>query len=151
MDPLSRRDLRLTLKQLAQQGVTIIVSSHILSELADMCSSLCVMNQGSILATGTVDAVRAQLGQASRSLTLVVLEDSVAAAERFLHSASGVSQLICQGERLIFNFTGNAVAQSQLLQAAIQAGLSVRALEEQKSSFEEILITVAEGNRHAAE
>ncbi len=37
MDPLSRRDLRLTLRKMAAEGVAVIVSSHILSELADMC------------------------------------------------------------------------------------------------------------------
>jgi ABC-2 type transport system ATP-binding protein len=41
MDPLSRRDLRMTLRKLASDGVAVIVSSHILSELADMCTSRC--------------------------------------------------------------------------------------------------------------
>ena len=147
MDPLSRRDLRLTLRKLADEGVEVIVSSHILSELADMCTSLCVMNQGRILAAGPVDEVRAKLGHASRALTLVMIDGHGGAAETFLLEASGVSELIRQGDRLSFRFTGEAISQSQLLTAAIQQGLPVRALEEQKSSFEDILIQVATENR----
>ena len=58
MDPLSRRNLRLTLRTLADEGATVIVSSHILSELSEMCTSLCVMNHGRLLASGSVDEVR---------------------------------------------------------------------------------------------
>ncbi len=150
MDPLSRRDLRLTLRKLAEDGVAVIVSSHILSELADMCTSLCVMNQGRILAAGSVDEVRAALGQAARAVTMVVLEGNGETAERFLAQATGVSELLRQGERLSFRFTGDGLEQSRLLTAAISHGLPVRSLEEQKSSFEDILIQVATDNRIAS-
>src|SRR5436189_2372890 len=62
LDPLARRDLRNALRKLAKAGATVFVSSHILSELAEMCSSLCVMNHGRLLASGTTDEVREQLG-----------------------------------------------------------------------------------------
>lgn len=149
MDPLSRRDLRMTLRKLAADGVAVIVSSHILSELADMCTSLCVMNQGKILAAGSVDSVRAALGQAARTLTLIVLEGSGETAANILRSISAVSELIQQGERLSFRFTGSAADQAALLTQVIGQGVPVRAFEEQKSSFEDILIQVAEENRIA--
>ena len=97
MDPLSRRDLRLTLRKLAENGVAIIVSSHILSELADMCTSLCVMNQGRILASGPVDEVRHQLGNADRTLVLTVLESSAGQAGEVLRSLPRVQELTVQG------------------------------------------------------
>jgi ABC-2 type transport system ATP-binding protein len=147
MDPLSRRDLRMTLRKLAADGAAVLVSSHILSELADMCTSLCVMNQGRILAAGSVDTVRAKLGQTARTLHLVVLESALERTAAFLQSAPQVSDLLQQGERFSFHFTGDAEAQAALLTAAVQQGLPVRALEEQKSSFEDILIQVAEANR----
>lgn len=149
MDPLSRRDLRVTLRRLAKAGVAVIVSSHILSELADMCSSLCVMNHGRVLAAGPVDEVRAQLGQASRTLTLVVLEGFGVRAATFLATALGVDELLQTGDRCSFRFTGSAAAQSALLGVMMAEGLPVRAFEEQKSSFEDILIKVAEENRAA--
>ncbi len=68
LDPLARRDLRLTLRRIASQGATIFISSHILSELSEMCTSICMMNQGELLATGTVDEVSKQLGKQTREL-----------------------------------------------------------------------------------
>ena len=147
MDPLSRRDLRLTLSSLAAQGVAIIVSSHILSELADMCTSIIIMNQGRILADGSVDAVRDQLGNADRTLALSVLPGSEENAERLLRTQPAVQELTPQGARLSFRFHGSGEEQSALLTALITAGVRVRSLEEQKSSFEDILVQVAEGNR----
>ncbi len=149
MDPLSRRDLRMTLRSLAANGVAIIVSSHILSELADMCTSLCVMNQGRILASGPVDDVRNQLGNADRTIMLTVLSGSEAPAEEILRSEKHVQELIVQGGRLSFRFHGSGEEQAGLLTALTTAGIMVRAFEEQKSSFEDILVQVAEGNRIA--
>jgi ABC-2 type transport system ATP-binding protein len=147
MDPLARRDLRMTLRRLAADGVAIIVSSHILSELADMCTTLCVMNQGRILAAGPVDAVRDQLGNADRTLAVSVLAGSEPRAEQILRSIAGVEELTVQGVRFSFRFHGSGEEQALLLEALLSAGVRVRTFEEQKSSFEDILVQVAEGNR----
>ena len=147
LDPLSRRDLRLTLRHLASSGVAVIVSSHILSELADMCGSLCVMNQGRVLAAGSVGEVRAKLGQASRALSVVMLDGFGEQAAALLQAVPGVEQLQLTGERCGFRFTGSPEAQSALLEMLLHAGVRVRSFEEQQSSFEDILIQVAEANR----
>jgi len=147
MDPLSRRDLRMTLRRLAADGVAIIVSSHILSELADMCTSLCVMNQGKILASGAVDAVRDQLGNADRTLALTVLPGSEGEAERVLRALPHTQELVVQGARFSMRFHGSGEDQAALLATLLAAGVKVRTFEEQKSSFEDILVQVAEGNR----
>jgi len=149
MDPLSRRDLRITLRSLAANGVAIIVSSHILSELADMCTSLCVMNQGRILASGPVDEVRDKLGNADRTIVLTVLPGGEATAEELLRRHEHVQELISGNGRLSFRFHGSGEEQAALLSALLSAGVRVRTFEEQKSSFEDILVHVAEGNRAA--
>ena len=147
MDPLSRRDLRLTLRKLAANGVAIIVSSHILSELADMCTSLCVMNKGRILASGPVDEVRDKLGNADRTLVLTVLSESAGLAEEVLRSLPAAQELTSHAGRLSFRFQGTGDEQAALLSMLMNAGVKVRTFEEQKSSFEDILVQVAEGNR----
>jgi ABC-2 type transport system ATP-binding protein len=147
MDPLSRRDLRLTLRGLAADGVAIIVSSHILSELADMCTSLCVMNHGRILAAGPVDAVREELGTADRTLVVTVLPGDEAKAEAALRGISELREFIIHGCRLSFRFHGTPDEQATLLAAVMAEGVRVRTFEEQKSTFEDILVQVAENNR----
>ena len=148
LDPLSRREMRLILQKLAREGATIIVSSHILSELAEMCSSLCVMNQGELLASGSAEEVRQQLGSAERRLTAVVLNE-VDPVVRWLEGREGVSELSSDGPGVSFNFVGSDEEQGQLLIDLANAGLGLRSFEEENSSFEEILVKVAEGNRES--
>lgn len=146
LDPLARRDLRSALRKLAGAGATVFVSSHILSELAEMCSSLCVMNRGCLLASGTVDQVRQQLGRTERTLTATLLGRRQEAAA-WLASQPAVHDLKVAGQQVIFGFTGSDDAQADLMEGLIQLGIRVRAFEEKRSSFEDMLVEVAESNR----
>jgi ABC-2 type transport system ATP-binding protein len=148
LDPLARRDLRNTLRRLAQAGATVFVSSHILSELAEMCTSLCVMNHGRLLASGTADEVRHQLGSTRRLITATLLgrEDEALA---WLASQPAVENARRAGQQIIFDFTGSDDAQADLIEGLMRQGIRVRAFEEKRSSFEDILVEVAENNRRA--
>ncbi|YCM46463.1 ABC transporter ATP-binding protein [Verrucomicrobiaceae bacterium 227] len=148
LDPLSRRELRFALQALAKEGATVIVSSHILSELAEMCSSLCVMNQGGMLASGTVDEVRKALGRAERTLTAVTFGDPAKVAG-WLENQAGVTVSKVEGHRVTLKFVGEDEGQELLLRGLVNEGLSIRSFEEGSSSFEDILVEVAEGNRES--
>jgi ABC-2 type transport system ATP-binding protein len=148
LDPLARRDLRQTLLKLARSGATVFVSSHILSELAEMCSSICVMNRGKLLASGTIDQVRHQLGSTERILKATLLGRQEEAGE-WLRSQPAVHELRINGQQLIFAFTGSDDAQADLLEGFLQRGFRMRAFEEKRSSFEDILVEVAETNRQS--
>ena len=146
LDPLARRDLRHTLRKLAATGATVFVSSHILSELAEMCSSLCVMNRGRLLASGTVDQVRVQLGSTERVLTATLLARQAEAGE-WLSAQPAVHDLRVAGQQVIFGFKGCDEAQADLMDGLIRLGFRLRAFEEKRSSFEDLLVEVAENNR----
>jgi ABC-2 type transport system ATP-binding protein len=146
LDPLARRDLRQALRKLADTGATVFVSSHILSELAEMCSSLCVMNRGKLLASGTVGEVRDQLGRNERTLTVSLLNRHEEAAA-WLESRPAVHDLRMSGQQVVFGFTGSDDGQADLMEGLIQLGIRMRAFEEKRSSFEDILVEVAETNR----
>jgi ABC-2 type transport system ATP-binding protein len=146
LDPLARRDLRQTLRKLAGAGATVFVSSHILSELAEMCSSLCVMNRGRLLASGTVDEVRQQLGSTERVLTATLLGRQNEAGE-WLRAQPAVHDVRIAGQQVIFGFTGCDDAQADLMAGLVGLGFRIRAFEEKRSSFEDILVEVAESNR----
>jgi ABC-2 type transport system ATP-binding protein len=62
LDPLARVELRTLLGQLQQMGKTIVISSHILAELAEMCTEVAVLERGTLLASGPLDEIRTQLG-----------------------------------------------------------------------------------------
>ena len=146
LDPIARRDLRNTLRRLAQTGATVFVSSHILSELAEMCSSLCVMNRGRLLASGTADQVRHQLGNTRRviSATLLARHDE---AREWMAAQPGIENANVAGQQVTAEFSGDDDAQADLIEGLMRLGFRLRAFEERRSSFEEILVDVAESNR----
>lgn len=148
LDPLARRDLRNTLRGLARTGATVFVSSHILSELAEMCSSLCVMNHGRLLASGTVEQVRQQLGTTERILTATLLSRHEEAGE-WLSSQPNVHDLRIVGTQVIFGFRGCDETQADLMESLIRMGVRVKAFEEKRTTFEDILVEVAEANRRS--
>jgi ABC-2 type transport system ATP-binding protein len=146
LDPLARRELRHALQKLATTGATVFVSSHILSELAEMCSSLCVLNRGKLLASGTAEQVRDKMGRNKRTLTVSVLTRHQEAA-KWLESHAEVREIRLTEQQVVFDFTGNDDAQADLMEGLIQQGVRLRSFEEKRSSFEDILVEVAETNR----
>jgi len=146
LDPLARLNLKNTLRQLAAGGATVLVSSHILSELSVMCSSLCVMNQGRLLASGTTDQIREQLGRTERMLSITVLADHEKASS-WLKSQEAVHDLALLEQQIVFGFTGSDDDQADLMEGLIREGLRVKAFEENQTSFEDILAKIAENNQ----
>ena len=149
LDPLSRRELRLSLQAIARQGATVFISSHILSELAEMCSSLCVMNLGQILASGTAEQVRSELGRTERQIAVTVIEqhEEIAtwlARQQGVLEVTGVEQ---HAQRVSLRFSGDDHEQAALLSGILEQGVAVKAFEEKSSSFEEILVEIATDNR----
>lgn len=76
-------ELRNLLKEVAAQGSTVIISSHILSELGDMCTSVGVMEKGRMVVSGTLEEVRHRMGMV-RELVVRFCVSQEPAAEAFL-------------------------------------------------------------------
>jgi ABC-2 type transport system ATP-binding protein len=146
LDPLARRDLRNALRRLAANGATVFVSSHILSELAEMCTSLCVMNRGKLLASGTAEQVRQILGSTERTITATLLNRHEE-ARAWLASQPNVHDPVADAPTVTFRFLGDDNAQADLMEGLIHLGIRIRSFEEKRTSFEDILVEVAESNR----
>lgn len=145
MDPMSRIALRQTLRTLASEGATILASSHILSELAEMCTSVGILVKGRLVVSGTTGEVRRKLGGGARTIEVGVLDEPD--AERtaaLLPQMAGVAAL--QREKLVFRFelAGDERDQAMLLTRLVQEGVAVRRFEEKHATFEDILIKVSQ-------
>ncbi|MGC6425582.1 MAG: ABC transporter ATP-binding protein [Akkermansiaceae bacterium] len=146
LDPLSRREMRHALQNFASEGGTVIVSSHILTELAEMCSLLCIMNEGQILASGSAEEVREKMGRRDRLLVAHFVEVN-GAVKAWFASENAASDVRVDGGEVHFYFEGNEEDQVSLLSRLAVADLKLKGLSEKGSSFEDILVEVAEGNR----
>ncbi|MCH2132269.1 MAG: ABC transporter ATP-binding protein [Phycisphaerales bacterium] len=97
LDPRARIEIRELLKELRRMGKTIIISSHILHELAELCNMVGIIEQGKLLFSGTVDEImeRANVGQ----LVQICVEDRVKEAGQMLMQVPGITRVELTRER----------------------------------------------------
>ncbi len=143
LDPRARIDLRRMIRDLADQGKTVLISSHILTELSEMCDSVGIIEQGKLLATGSVEEIQQQQVQ-QRELTIRVLEraDEAAAA---IETRPEISTLIVDGETLRFGFAGELELQAALLAFLVEKGFLIVECTSHKKSLEDVFLQVTEG------
>ena len=140
LDPIARMELSDLLRQLAAEGRTVLVSSHILSELAEFCTSIGIMEKGRLVVTGPIDELVAELG-GGRRIVVELLEE----AEAYLPGLSArqeISAAVAKGRRLEFSFAGEEREVATLLASLIGEGLPVRAFYEQRRGVEDVVLKV---------
>ena len=143
LDSRARIHLRRMIRDLADAGKTVLISSHILTELAEMCDSVGIIEQGKLLATGSVDAIQYQQRQ-QRELTIRVLSDFENAAE-LCRTQSTVSSLVADGELLRFEFSGEPKDQAALVAFLVGKGVEIVEVTSHKKSLEDVFLQVTEG------
>lgn len=140
MDPVSRAALRTTLQELANRGTTVIVSSHILSELSAMCTSVGIMSKGHLVASGSIEEVLNQFS-GQKALTIQLVRPAPSAEEVIRNNADCHDiQVEAEGSRLICRFSGDNESQSRLLASLVQAGCPVQTFSEKSQDIESIIL-----------
>jgi len=138
LDPHARIELRDLLKMLGEQGKTILVSSHILTELQEMCTSIGIMERGRLLEAGRIEDIVDRLSERRRLLVVEVHE-----FER--HEAGLREALEPIGEISVFErglgvaFAGDDRAAAELLRALVGRDLPVTAFYERRMGVEDIV------------
>lgn len=143
LDPRARIHLRGMIRELADRGKTVLISSHILTELAEMVDSVGIIERGQLLATGTVDQIQRQQAK-HRELTIRVL-DRAAEAAVGLGARDDVGNLFVDGELLRFEFTGEVKDQAGLVAWLVGEGYDVVEVTSHKKSLEDVFLQVTEG------
>lgn len=142
LDPRARVEMRDILKDLKRLGKTICISSHILPELAEICDEIGVLHEGKLIASGNIAEIEAQM-QGEKWMTVSVVND-VEKALSFFATQPFVSNASKEHNQLHFAFKGDELEQASLLKAAIDAGISVTALEVQKKNLEDVFMIITE-------
>lgn len=78
LDPKARKDMRDILKDVAKENKTIIISSHILTELSEFCNAVGIMERGKMVVSGTIDEIRARIGSNKRLIIRQVADNESA-------------------------------------------------------------------------
>jgi ABC-2 type transport system ATP-binding protein len=145
LDPEARAELSALLKSLCREGMTLVVSSHILSELQDYSTRLMVVDRGRILEHGPIVAPPT----AKRRFT-VKLAAAAPSAVAMLRERGDVIVIEAEDAQLVFDFTGDLDSQAALLAALIGAGARVASFAEATVSLEAIYLDRVRADRAAA-
>jgi ABC-2 type transport system ATP-binding protein len=145
LDPRARVEMREILRELRGMGKTILVSSHILSEVAELCTSVGIIDRGRLLRSGQISEIERSL-RATALLRIDVLSDGAAAAD-WLGTDPRVGDVLAETReagvtRLEVPFDGPAAEQAALLQRMIAAGHTVSSFSQATSDLEEIFLKV---------
>ena len=116
LDPRARIELRVMIRRLAEAGKTVLVSSHILTELAEMCDRVGIIEKGQLLATGTVDEIQHQSleNQVERDVVVRALSHSDHVAT-FLEQQESIRGIRVDGELIHFVHSGDRSDEATLL------------------------------------
>jgi ABC-2 type transport system ATP-binding protein len=147
LDPRARVEMRELLRELGAMGKTIVVSSHILAELAELCDSVGIIERGRLVASGSLDEVRRRATQ-GRVLRVRVLSDGDQ-AEALLSGQAGVGHVYRLQEAapcvLEAEFSGDVDATADLLAALVTGGVRVLSFDEMTSDLEEVFLSLTKG------
>jgi ABC-2 type transport system ATP-binding protein len=144
LDPRARVELRELLRELRSMGKTIVISSHILPELEELCTSVAIVDRGQVLAQGRVADIerRLRFGAVLRVRLLLDEAGLVAARERFLGDPDVASATILQDGTIELGFRGDDEASARLLAQSVAAGLPIVSFARAASDLEELFLQV---------
>ena len=144
LDPRARVELRELLRELRSMGKTILISSHILPELEELCTSVVIIDRGQVLAQGRVTDIerRLRFGAVLRVRLLLEGEALEAARERFASDPDVASATLLEDGTIELGFRGDDAASARLLAASVAAGLPIVSFARAASDLEELFLQV---------
>jgi ABC-2 type transport system ATP-binding protein len=135
LDPQGTREVRSLIRGLADDGTTVLVSSHLLSEIEQVCTHAAIMSVGRIVAQGTIDELRGLTGDAR-----VRLRTPDAAAARRVLDRLGIAVIAAADIQVADEIVGRlrpGLPPEEVVAALVAAGVRVRGFEVGAESLEE--------------
>lgn len=142
LDPKARLDLRNLLRSLRDQGTTVLISSHILTELEGFCTSIGLMEKGAMVRSGKIEEITAAESQ-YRVVRLAWLGDSNALVESRLSANTKVSGVMLSGQEGVFKFAAAEEELTALLGDLVAGGVPVVAFTEVKQTVEDLYLKLS--------
>ena len=144
LDPRARIELREMIRALAGEGKTVLISSHILTELAEICDVVGILERGRLVAVGTVEQIQKH-GQTPHDVVEVEILDGIDALSVWLAQRQNVSHVRIEGQAARFLHAGNSQQAADLLKSMIEAGFRVTAFGRRRQSLEDVFMQVTKG------
>ena len=144
LDPRARIEVMAILQELQRLGKTIIISSHILSELQNLCNRVAIIEKGKLIYTGAVQGVRDQLAT-GRVFWAKVMGDEPRAIE-LLKARAEVTDVALEEGRLKVTLRDHDTDPGCVAETLVKGGLRLVGLEEEELGLEEVFLRVTRGD-----
>ena len=151
LDPRARVELRELLRVLAQQGKAILISSHILTELAEICNGAVIIEHGQIITAGTIDDILTSASGASGEagprikLSIRPFGSEVDDLYKVLLEMPHVQEANVAGQYVEAEITGDEAAACELLAELIRRDFKILEFKQRRAHLEEIFMSVTRG------
>lgn len=142
LDPRARFEMKGILRNLNDMGKTIIISSHILPELAEMCDTIGIIEHGKMLQKGTVEEIMSEIN--TTNPLVIKLIDGKETAVRILKENPLVDNLSINENNLSVKFNGEASDESELLTQMVTNGVKVISFAREEGNLESVFMQITE-------
>jgi ABC-2 type transport system ATP-binding protein len=136
--------MKALLNELKQMGKTILISSHILSELADFCTSIGIIERGKLLVAGSIHDIQQQI-RSHRVIKVKVLDANIEKAALILKDDPSVRTVESYDHTLTAEFEGQDSDMARLLERLLHSGVVVQSFAEEPLSLEEVFMMITKG------
>jgi len=143
LDPRARIEIKELLKELQNMGKTILISSHILPELADFCNKVAIIEQGKLVVSGDVDTIVNQCR--GGTVLRIELVDRQEEALAFLQGLDTISEAKPENGSIIASYCGEPGEHHSILPALAANGFKVRSFSEAEVDLEDVFMRVTRG------
>lgn len=141
LDPRARIQLRNNLKKLSKAGKTIIISSHILTELADFCTHVVIMDQGNVKLSGSIEEVQHKMKGVSK-IKITVLDDPKCALD--LIKNSEIDEVVMVQDNMITLQTSRDQEKiAELNTYLVQQGIRIVNFHEERINIEDVFMQIS--------
>lgn len=142
LDPRTRVEYSATLKELREQGKTLFVSSHILSELSELCTGIGIIEQGKMVLQGNMSQLFERVNTSNPLLIAVFANKEKALT--ILKSHPCVQTISVKEEEIQVGFIGDRQDEAMLLQQLIDAGVMVSGFMREKGTLESVFMQITD-------
>jgi ABC-2 type transport system ATP-binding protein len=143
LDPRARLEVKALLKELRNMGKTILISSHILTELADCCTSIGIIERGQLLLHGPIDKVYRQI-QRNRQIE-VRFSGNLDEGVSLIRSDPKVQHVEVNTRSCVVEFAGNDAEVERLLRQLAGADVGLVSFAEKEPTLEDVFMLVTKG------
>ena len=143
LDPRARLEVKALLKELRNMGKTILISSHILTELADCCTSIGIIERGEMLMSGPIDEVYRKI-RGSRQVE-IRFTDSMDIGLSVIRSSAGSRNVLIDGNKVVVDFELDEEGLATVLSELIANRVGICSFHEKEPTLEDVFMMVTKG------